>query len=1225
MIVLFAQYYKPKSRNRRDEINECFRKNIENQLIDRVVILFEDDADMSLFPDKPNIEKKLFKKRVTYGDWLEMTNDLEPGTISIIVNSDIYLDETVSYLKENAAYIDQNKIFIALSRYNITESEHKLNQNPHWTQDTWAIYRGDTPIHRGLLQEARFELGHPGCDNKIAYVMHSYGYTVTNPCAKVLSIHLHKEIERPYNSKNDKIIGLHAFVHPSDSIEVPSNLEFELLTRNPVDHEQIMVNNWINNRRSFSLIVHSPINYVPTQKPASAAPKAEEKHAAESKQPSISTIQPIPSSLAAPPIKRPIAETQPSKDLSAGKIGYLQQKEFDKLGLEKLHGFTDRFALFADTTHYYFYDRAWPCARKIAINELGVFSAETDTIRFFLAGFLPPVLDIAPYTISTHPKHQLDSLFWQYPCRTEQDACEANLRAMPAGMNDQKEWNIYLGLPWATFIDKKRQPAALIGLVASRIKAGRAYLEDQGITLKIHTVCQHIFWRDIIKDLKRIDVTDFWISHKEKGLDEADGIRFHAWSLYAVNYREPDRRDGLEYKPLSARKTFASFVGAHMPHYLSDIRKRMATLQDLPGYRVLLNNEWHFNKVVYNFQAQGDHSKKDAIDGQAVRSYNEMLSDSIFSLCPAGAGPNSLRHWESLATGAIPVNLSDKLELPDLQRLLPGQNLRWEDAIIFHPENALDTLDQTLRSIPEGKRLEMQRNGNTIYQAIENMNCFDVTAAADSGIFEIIDRFKPQQIHISGQTSPVFDGIARWEPAIFAVAQDGLEPVIHFDQTERLSCLILDVVMPEGAQLEVELFRYQSFNKFSPLAPSLVIHQSGTKIVTLDSSQVIFAMGVKLKMRASGLLGIKVTFSAQTFRDYFAQKVRELDGNGVLKAASDSNEIRRDDTFDTENINSGEILTMIPKVVEPAKCNKGKEVFPSVKPRTHNLIGEPLQDGTTMYVHLMNRNENVAKNLDNWLGQKVDELILLDWSSTPGVETIPGVLKDPRVRIVRVEGQTQFIRTWAQNTASRMARYNRIFKCDSDVTFSGDFIGSHPLSPGEFWVGDWHQGRDFNERHLHGETYYHIDDFERVNGYDERIVSYGHDDTNLKDRMVLAGLVKRVVSYNQLYHEPHDNSIRTSNQKMVHPMVNTRYHRILTNESKLWSPSIDRVVVAKPIDNTKGQVLKFTLESNSSQKINESILNKAIDLVAGWYVPAEQLKLMDKEKKKRLIWEKSVE
>jgi hypothetical protein len=101
-------------------------------------------------------------------------------------------------------------------------------------------------------------------------------------------------------------------------------------------------------------------------------------------------------------------------------------------------------------------------------------------------------------------------------------------------------------------------------------------------------------------------------------------------------------------------------------------------------------------------------------------------------------------------------------------------------------------------------------------------------------------------------------------------------------------------------------------------------------------------------------------------------------------------------------------------------------------------------------------------------------------------------------------------------------------------------------SKGEFWVYD----------------------FFRVNGYDERIMAYGHDDTNLKDRTVMAGLIKKVFSYNQLHYIPHPQETRTTNQDMVHPMVKTYENRIAARAKTLWTSTdkalqYSRIAVAR--------------------------------------------------------------
>jgi hypothetical protein len=80
--------------------------------------------------------------------------------------------------------------------------------------------------------------------------------------------------------------------------------------------------------------------------------------------------------------------------------------------------------------------------------------------------------------------------------------------------------------------------------------------------------------------------------------------------------------------------------------------------------------------------------------------------------------------WESLAIGSIPVILSDRLELPDLTRLPACAGLLWTDAVVFHPENDVLSLEKCLRSISDLKREKMSQAGMKIYEALRNLTCF---------------------------------------------------------------------------------------------------------------------------------------------------------------------------------------------------------------------------------------------------------------------------------------------------------------------------------------------------------------------------------------------------------------------------------------------------------------------------------------------------------------------
>lgn len=693
MLTLFAQYFVPKTKKRQDEIFQCFEKNIENNFVENFIILFEREEHMKIIPNHKKIKKKLLPDRITYAYWLKETEKLKSGTLSILINSDIYLTDSVNHLIENAKVMQEQKRFLALTRYNPVIGGVELNSNPHWTQDTWGIVKTDEPLPIALLQEAAFELGQPGCDNKIAYVMHSYGYVVTNPCLKVCTVHLQENAVRSYESKGSKLIGLHAFVHPTHTVLEDSELDFDLLTRSQLDPVEIRVNNWINSRKSYELIAKG----VPSR-PIKVRNKEVDGALTLSRKISycdIKTSTPTPSS---------------SSQL-------MPVQKFSPANYRLIAKFSERFAIYADVENLYYYDKYWPNVRIQRLSDLVGISLDDKNPILFAEAFLPIVLEVGDSEISADMQYLEDIMFWQFPCRTEGDAFDVH-KAKKIRSYQKNEVNVYLPLPWATFIDKKKFPIVHLKILSGRISAAKKIIEKLGYILKVHTTCQHIRWRELKEWLPKIGITDLWISHKEKGLDELAGVRLHPWTLYAVNYCDRSRSRGLVFKRIDQKKTFASFIGAHMNHYPTDVRLRLNNLKDLPGYTIEIKDLWHFNKVVYKYQVFGQEKEKNSIQVDDVVRYNEVISDSIFSLCPAGAGPNTLRLWESLAIGSIPVILSDKHELPG-----PNENY-WSKAVIRVSEDDIDKLDAILRRISLKELNAMQENCISIYNSVVNKTCF---------------------------------------------------------------------------------------------------------------------------------------------------------------------------------------------------------------------------------------------------------------------------------------------------------------------------------------------------------------------------------------------------------------------------------------------------------------------------------------------------------------------
>ena len=380
-----------------------------------------------------------------------------------------------------------------------------------------------------------------------------------------------------------------------------------------------------------------------------------------------------------------------------------------------LHSWSSRFSLLARDGRIAFVDRFWPTAATFADPELDDWDARA-LHEAFLWGFAWPVLEWKPQQFSTEKLYLEQLNFWQYPCRTEQDAYERHLR-MEAPYWDEEGVHVYVGMPWATWIDKKTFPDQLLEATRSRTKAMAELLVEP---LQVHSVCQHIRWKEHPHRFEQAGINQLWIAHKEKGWDREGALQLNGWPLYAVNVLDPERREGLEFVPVEKKKIFASFKGAHMKHYPTDIRLRLKEIAHFEGYHIEVSDLWHFNKVVYNYQIANRQLDKDAIEQDEILSYNQLLSQTLFSLCPGGSGPNTLRLWESLGTGSIPVVLSDRYEPP----FEAYYDADISAAILFHPEAELNQLPHLLSRLTPASMQSMQQAGLRYFQFCRDTLCF---------------------------------------------------------------------------------------------------------------------------------------------------------------------------------------------------------------------------------------------------------------------------------------------------------------------------------------------------------------------------------------------------------------------------------------------------------------------------------------------------------------------
>ncbi len=290
---------------------------------------------------------------------------------------------------------------------------------------------------------------------------------------------------------------------------------------------------------------------------------------------------------------------------------------------------------------------------------------------------------------------------WQFPAITEQHAFE-RIKALggpPPGV-------VYVAFPWATLIDKLQTRAPSAGEFVALYKAFVQALPPEGVRI---TVCQHILMKRFLPLLKDAGIQHvFWSHATHEDVDKPTGkLRIHPFPLFPVQVA-----DGGTAPPIDdeARRDLFSFIGARSnQYYLTQVRAWIIDeLSNEPGGLIVGRDGWHYQKIVYDHQIRpGTAAAGSLVDNKASTEFQDSLRHSTFSLCPSGSGPNSIRLWESIGAGSIPVILADTYRPP-------GPRALWEHAAVFCDEtpDAIRALPARLRALAtEPGRLKAMRQG----------------------------------------------------------------------------------------------------------------------------------------------------------------------------------------------------------------------------------------------------------------------------------------------------------------------------------------------------------------------------------------------------------------------------------------------------------------------------------------------------------------------------------
>lgn len=284
-------------------------------------------------------------------------------------------------------------------------------------------------------------------------------------------------------------------------------------------------------------------------------------------------------------------------------------------------------------------------------------------------------------------------LWQQDPVKTE-ECCYWELLPLLEKNGDA----VYIAYPWAAYLN------GLAPITVPWIPAGRSD--------RIFTVCQHVRFRELIPLLKNVGVTTLFTPHATLSDPEIEGIQILGLPHW------PECRNANLSQEVIEPKYLYSFMGEGN----HTLRNRLKELSNSKGI-IKLRNSWHFKNTEELCKEYRDE-------------YIQSLVESEFILCPRGAGPSSLRIWEALANGRIPVVIADDLRLPE------GEN--WERCVIRIKEENVEQIPEILSGITDSNRESLRENAVQIGLYLQENFSFSIKDWLTKLVFPIL--MKPAEI-----------------------------------------------------------------------------------------------------------------------------------------------------------------------------------------------------------------------------------------------------------------------------------------------------------------------------------------------------------------------------------------------------------------------------------------------------------------------------------------------
>lgn len=212
-INVIYQFFIHSNKLRQQENEYCLKQLVENTLINNIYLLTEREyTTEELGTSSTKITQQVIGKRLSYKDFFDFVDTI--SGYCILINSDIFFDNTLSNIFTSG--LAKQKSALAQLRFEFNGKD-ELNKckifGPRYdSQDAWIIH-SKFNIQKKYRKAFDFNLGKPGCDNKILYLLKIMGFTVYNDPNHIKCYHYHTSQVRDYN-KSDLIKQPYVYMFP---------------------------------------------------------------------------------------------------------------------------------------------------------------------------------------------------------------------------------------------------------------------------------------------------------------------------------------------------------------------------------------------------------------------------------------------------------------------------------------------------------------------------------------------------------------------------------------------------------------------------------------------------------------------------------------------------------------------------------------------------------------------------------------------------------------------------------------------------------------------------------------------------------------------------------------------------------------------------------------------------------------------------------------------------